>query len=213
MKKPRLIAYLLAASLPLTAGAAGVVQQEFSAAVNATPDLTRGEKLFNATCTACHGADAAGVRDGSVPAIAAQHPRVIIRQLVDYRHDKRWDLRMQNFTNEHHLVNARAIADVAAYIGSLAPATRPGIGSGEYAGHGGMVYASLCTSCHGTRAGGDDSLGVPRLAGQHYEYLLRQMHDAVEGRRPNFPREHIVLLERFQRAEFIGVADYLSRLD
>jgi hypothetical protein len=34
----------------------------------------------------------------------------------------------------------------------------------------------------------------------------------VEGRRPNFPREHIRLLEHFERADFVGVADYLNRL-
>jgi hypothetical protein len=37
------------------------------------------------------------------------------------------------------------------------------------------------------------------------------MHDAVEGRRPNFPAEHIRLLQPFERADFVGVADFLSR--
>jgi hypothetical protein len=38
------------------------------------------------------------------------------------------------------------------------------------------------------------------------------MHDAVEGRRPNFSPEHIRLLLHFDRPDFEGVADYLSRL-
>jgi hypothetical protein len=38
------------------------------------------------------------------------------------------------------------------------------------------------------------------------------MHDAVEGRRPNFPRDHVRLLEHFERADFVGLADYLTRL-
>jgi hypothetical protein len=38
------------------------------------------------------------------------------------------------------------------------------------------------------------------------------MHDAVEGRRPNFPPDHVHLLERFELADLAGVADYLSRL-
>jgi hypothetical protein len=52
---------------------------------------------------------------------------------------------------------------------------------------------------------------VPRLAGQHYGYLLREMHDAVEGRRPNFSLTHIRLLQKLDRDDFVGLADFLSR--
>jgi hypothetical protein len=34
----------------------------------------------------------------------------------------------------------------------------------------------------------------------------------LEGRRPNFPRDHVRLLQRFELADLAGVADYLSRL-
>jgi hypothetical protein len=33
-----------------------------------------------------------------------------------------------------------------------------------------------------------------------------------EGQRPAFPREHAMLLQRFEDAELIDLADYLSRL-
>ena len=62
------------------------------------------------------------------------------------------------------------------------------------------------------RAEGDNSRRVPRLAGQRYEYLLRQLHDAVEGRRPNMAGGRARLLERFDVAEFTALADYMSRL-
>jgi cytochrome c553 len=173
--------------------------------------MVHGEALFE-TCAACHGTDGAGTRDGNVPAIAAQHLRVIARELVDYRHDKRWDERMQHFSDEHHLNGAQEIADVAAYISDLQPKRTLGAGRGEYLDHGADVYARLCASCHGAAAEGDNLKRYPRLAGQHSEYLLRQMHDAVEGRRPNFPREHVALLKRFEQLDFVAVADYLSRL-
>jgi cytochrome c553 len=174
------------------------------------PDVIQGEALF-ANCAACHGPDGAGVSDGSVPAIAGQHFRVIVRQLVDYRHDKRWDLRMEHFTDEHRLKGAQDIADVAAFVSQLALTHASDHGSGENLAHGGKVYARLCASCHGVAAQGDER--YPRLAGQHYEYLLRQMHDAVESRRPKFSPEHIRLLEHFELADLTGVADYLSRQD
>ena len=38
------------------------------------------------------------------------------------------------------------------------------------------------------------------------------MHDAIEGRRPNFPHEHVALLKRLEQPDFVAVADYLSRI-
>lgn len=93
---------------------------------------------------------------------------------------------------------------------------------------GAELYAA-CAGCHGADGGGDpDGLvpalaghgavgqgdgaeGVPRLAAQHYEYLLRQMNDAAQGRRPSMPQEHVRLLEELDVQDFVGVADYLSR--
>lgn len=207
----RSLGCVIVAALPFVAHGASIAQQEYDSVLRSKPDLVHGETLFE-TCAACHGTKGAGVSDGTVPAIAAQHFRVLARELVDYRHDERWDQRMEHFTDEHHLSGAQDIADVAAYISSL-PATRSlGRGSGEYLVNGAQVYSRQCASCHGAAAEGDNRQGYPRLAGQHYEYLLRQLHDAVEGRRPNFSRAHIRLLEHLERADFVGVADYLSRL-
>jgi cytochrome c553 len=204
-----LLGLLLGSLLPLAVHGSPVPQQEFDQVLRSKPDLEHGEALF-AACAACHGSQGGGVADYTVPAIAGQRFRVIARQLVDYRHDKRWDLRMQHFTDRHHLDGAQDIADVAGFISQLPVTRAPDHGSGEYLRHGAEVYGRLCASCHGPAAEGAER--YPRLAGQHYEYLLRQMHDALEGRRPNFPSEHVRLLQHFELADLAGVADYLSRL-
>jgi cytochrome c553 len=209
----RILIACMLALVTLAAAAADTVHAEFTAAVQARPDWMHGEALFNDTCIGCHGPTAGGQVDGSIPSIAAQHFRVIAKQLVDYRHDQRWDLRMQHFTDRHRLVDAQDIADVATYVSSLPPSRTSGVGDGDFVQHGQAAYAGLCASCHGSTAAGDNSHGVPRLAGQHYAYLLRQMHDAVEGRRPNFPADHRSLLARLERDDFVGISDYLSRLD
>jgi cytochrome c553 len=200
----------LAAPAP-PAAAAGIAASEFEAVVHARPDSVQGATLFE-TCAACHGSDGGGASDGTVPALAGQHFRVLASELVDYRHDRRWDLRMQHFSDQHHLADAQDIANVAAYISGLPPKPAPILTDGEFVQHGAQLYARQCASCHGAMGQGDDLQRTPRLAGQHYAYLLRQLHDAVEGRRPNFPREHIRLLQHFERADFVGVADYLNRL-
>lgn len=200
-----------AALLSLTAHAASTSRQELFDALHAKPSLDRGAELFR-PCTACHGPLGTGTLDGGVPRIAGQHASVLAKQLVDYRHNRRWDLRMEHFADNHHLVDAQAIADITAYINHLQISSAPGVGSGELVEHGSSLYAQQCSSCHGPSAEGNANKVIPQLAGQHYEYLMRQIYDAVDRRRPNFPTTHIRLFARLQRDDIVGLADYLSRL-
>jgi cytochrome c553 len=204
-----LLSFAMLAMCPL-AHAAGP-RDEYDSVLSRTPDRLHGETLFG-NCARCHGPNGAGARDGSVPAIAGQHFRVLARQLVDYRHDKRWDERMEHFADTPYVTATQDVADVADYISSLKP-TGPGVnGDGAEVEHGARVFAAKCAACHGTQGEGDKLKAYPRLAGQHYPYLLRQLHDAVEGRRPNFSSAHVRLLSHLDRDDFVGVADYLSRL-
>ncbi len=206
----------VAAACALAAWAAMAAQafesgkQELSAALHARPDLDRGAELFR-NCAVCHGPSGGGTSDGGVPRIAGQHVSVLAKQLVDYRHDRRWDLRMEHFSDNHHLPDAQAIADVTGYIHSLRVDLTPGVGDGALAGHGAEVYQRRCESCHGASADGNPKAMVPRIAGQHYEYLMRQIYDAVDGRRPNFSPAHVRLLARLDRDDIVGVSDFLSR--
>lgn len=201
---------LLAFALPATALAASPAQQDFQEAIGKTPDLQRGAQLF-VICAGCHRANGRGNLDGSVPLIAGQHMRVLVKQLADYRHARRWDPRMQHYADNHVLPDVQALADVAAYIAQLDRRGVAGRGDGRQVALGRALYAERCASCHGEKGEGDAATLVPNVAGQHYAYLLRQFHDAVEGRRPNFPADHIRLLEPFGRDEFTGLADALAR--
>jgi cytochrome c553 len=197
--------------VPVLAFAFATSSQELLQAMRSKADPDRGAELFR-NCAVCHGPAGGGTQDGGVPRIAGQHISVLEKQLVDYRHDRRWDLRMEHFADRHHLIDAQAIADVATYVHHLSVETPPGIGDGELVDHGADVYAQKCLSCHGREAQGEGKAMVPRLAGQHYEYLMRQIYDAVDGRRPNFSAVHVRLLARLDRDDIVGLADYLSRL-
>jgi cytochrome c553 len=74
------------------------------------------------------------------------------------------------------------------------------------------MYASRCQWCHGGQGEGSDERFVPRVAGQQYEYLLRQLQDTVGGRRPNMRTQHLRLLESAHMEDLEGLADYMSRL-
>jgi len=184
--------------------------RELEQALGARPDPEHGAQLFR-NCAVCHGIHGGGTTDGGVPRIAGQHVSVILKQLVDYRHDQRWDIRMEHFADRHHLANAQAMADVAAYVHSLTPDTPPGAGDGQLVEQGAALYSRKCASCHGLSGEGSATRRIPRLAGQHFEYLQRQIYDAVDHRRPNFSRGHIRMLAKLQREDIVGLADFLSR--
>ena len=205
------IGWCVAALLPLLALGVSTSRQELVEALHSTPSLDRGAELFD-TCAACHGASGAGTRDGAVPRIAGQPVAVILKQLVDFRYDQRWNLRMQHFTDQHHLADAQSLADVAAYINKLQIHTAPGVGSGGALDKGAAVFAQQCQSCHRRSGERSQKNQIPQLAGQHYEYLVRQIHDAIEGRRPDFSAQHVRLLARLQSDDTKAVADYLSRV-
>lgn len=198
-------------ALPLIAHSASIAQQEYDSVLHSKRDSVHGKKLFE-SCATCHGPDGAGTSDGTVPAIAGQHFRVLARELVDFRHVERWDERMEAFTDAHQLGGVRDIADVAVYVNSLQAVRTLGQGSAKFLQQGASLYVQRCASCHGASAEGDDAKGYPRLAGQHYLYLLRQLNNAGEFRRRDFPGEHVQLLKEIGQADLVGVADYLSRL-
>jgi cytochrome c553 len=156
----RTIGWLIAAALPVAAYGAAIAQEELAAVLRGRPDIVHGEQLFTA-CAACHGTDGAGLSDGIVPAIAGQNYRVIGRELVDYRHDKRWDARMEHHADDHNLGDTQDLVDVAGYISSMRPARTGGVGDGEFVKYGAGVYARSCASCHGAAAEGGAIRGLP----------------------------------------------------
>ena len=192
-------------------GAVSPSKQEFGEAVHTRASIDRGAELFR-SCAACHGSAGGGVASGLVPRIGGQLASVLQKQLTDYRHDRRWDSRMEVASDQHHLADAQAIADVTAFISQLRPREPSGHGSGESLVHGADSYASACARCHGGAAEGDAEHSIPSLAAQHYEYLRRQIYDAMDGRRPNFSQKHIRLLARLDPDDIAAICDYLSRL-
>src|SRR5688572_4900495 len=209
--RPRLAVYPLVL-FALTGGALAqdthpreLRDREFSEGASLTPDLARGAALYN-TCAACHGPQGRGTSDGEIPAIAGQHGSVLLKQLADFRYDQRWNERMQHFTDRHYLPDAQAVTDVAAYVASLPrfPSTTTGIGDGRSLSEGAKVYFRHCEQCHGPLGQGDLLRRRPRLAGQHYAYLLRQLEETAQELRPGMDNAHVQRLRKLSPEEMRG---------
>jgi cytochrome c553 len=202
---------VLVATMSGLAAAATPTGREMQQVKAATPNLERCAQLFT-QCVSCHGGNGAGVESGETPRIAGQHYPVLIKQLVDFRHGKRWDFRMEEHAKEHYLVTPQDIADVAGFVAQLDGGDLHGAGDGLHATDGARIFGSRCASCHGANGAGDAARAIPRLAGQHYGYLMRQMYDAVDGRRPTLQLVHPRKIEPLDFEEVRAVADYLSRI-
>jgi cytochrome c553 len=187
-------------------------QQDFERVLAKKPDLERGGELFG-QCASCHGADGNGVVQGSVPRIAGQHYRVLVRQIVDFRHGARWDFRMEGVATSHGVIpELQDIADVAAFVSTLDRGGARGVGDGEYVERGAALYASKCATCHGPQGEGDDAKEIPRISGQHAGYLARQIYDAVDNRRPMLARSHGKRFAPLDFQDVLGLSDYLARI-
>jgi cytochrome c553 len=187
--------------------------QEFREAAELEPNLGNGARLF-ANCASCHQADGSGSEDGTIPVIAGQHVSVLVKQLVDFRHDRRWHARMREAAKQHDLGGAQDILDVASYAAGLKrpPPRAGGMGDGKSLHEGQVVYYRECAACHGRLGEGDLETLRPRLAGQHYLYLLKQLYDTASLTRPGMDEEHVRRISALTDAERAGVADYLSRV-
>ena len=197
--------------LPCGVDAASPARSEYQAALRATPDSERGVVLF-AECVSCHGSEGQGLADGSTPRIAGQHFRVLVKQLVDFRYGKRWDFRMEQRAN-NHLGAYQDIADVAGYLSQLPRKNKSAEAVGGDITQGSNLYGVNCASCHGVQGEGDDEEAVPMLAGQHPAYLLRQMYDSVDGRRPTLAQLHAKRIKPLDFEQLRAIADFLSRVE
>ena len=205
-----------AAALPAAGGlaprsAVATAKADLRAVLEAKPDIAHGASLFE-ICTECHGPHGDGDASGWPPEIAGQHPRVIAKELTDFRAGVRWYDPMKRIAGRHVIGTTQDIADAAAYVSRLPMSPATAMGDGQWLAPGGRLYARQCEWCHGPQGEGSDERFVPRVASQQFEYLLRQLHDAVEGRRPNMRVQHLRLLQGDSSEDLVGLADYMSRL-
>jgi cytochrome c553 len=140
-----------------------------SSTATRSADLEAGRKKAE-PCAACHGPDGNAAIPGT-PSLAGMPPFYTHWQLIMYRDGRRRDPQMTPFGV--NLTDAD-MADLAAYYATQVPRRRPAaIDPARAAAGRPLADAQHCTSCHGPTLMGQQ--GVPRLAGQDFDYLLRRL--------------------------------------
>jgi cytochrome c553 len=77
---------------------------------------------------------------------------------------------------------------------------------------GEKAYRRVCARCHGGSGEGKEDTLAPRLAGQHYSYILKQLDAAAEGSRATLVETHATLGQTLTRKELEATAAWLSTI-
>ncbi len=131
-------------------------------------------------CSNCHGLDGNSVSP-NFPRLAAQPAGYTAAQLKQFRSHGRLDPAgfVYMFGLSRHLTDEQ-IEGLAAYFAAQSPTPNaPGDATIAEKGRGifesGIASASVpaCNTCHGPK--GHGSAAFPRLAGQHADYVVKQL--------------------------------------
>ena len=193
---------------------------EVEYAMTLTPDINNGKKIYK-TCAFCPTDSGWGMMpgigsftgSGRYPQLAGQHQSVLIKQLSDIRNLNRDNPVMYPFTLSKYIGGPQDIADVTSYITTLPINSSNQYGSGANLTQGEEIYKDNCSRCHGESGEGDAENFYPRLADQHYQYMLRQFIWIKDGKRRNANDKMVEQIQKFSYREMQAVIDYSSRLD
>ena len=166
--------------------------QEYEKALTLTPDVANGLAIYR-ECAACHKPEGWGSTTGSVPQIAGQHSKVVIKQLADFRAGNRDSVLMVPYATVESIGGTQAVADVAKYISTLEISVENGKGPGTDLDLGESLYREHCVACHGENGEGSNDGLAPRIQAQHYKYLTRQFQSIRDGKRRNASEENDLL--------------------
>lgn len=170
----------------------------------------RGREAYQ-VCQGCHRPDGAGRPDGSYPQLAGQHATVLIKQMADIREGRRDNPKMFPFAGKH-VIDVQGVADIAVYLERLPVPANNGRGPGTDLARGRELYDKDCRSCHGPHGEGQAQKFYPRLAGQHYLFLVRELRDIRDRKRRNANPEMVKVVQKYTDADMEVVSDYMSRL-
>lgn len=173
-------------------------------------DPEKGREAY-VICRGCHRPDASGKAEAGYPQLAGQHPSVIIKQMLDVRAGRRSSPKMHPFITGA-VVPEEDIAHIAAYLYSLPVPTTNDKGSGRLLELGKHLYERDCASCHGKEGEGDGTKFYPRVAGQHYAYLLRESKESRDKGRRNSNPDMVRVIRHYTDDDLAAVSDYMSRL-
>lgn len=191
--------YLLA---PMILGLAGLLSTSSASAQNVEAGRTKAQ-----ACAACHGADG-NSSVGMFPTLAGQTWRYIYVQLKDFKEGRRKDPVMSAMAAN---LERQDMIDIANFYAAQ-PVKPSTFKADEQKIKLGKAKAdeTLCVMCHlGGFAGQNE---IPRVAGQQYDYIIKQMTDFKARTRTNDAGNMTSVAQTLNETDIENLAHYLTSL-
>lgn len=163
---------------------------------------------FATSCAACHGAD--GRSDiAATPVLAGQHSFYSITQLFLFREGRRANKAMTavaiQMTNDD-------MQGFASYISTLPPVPAPqseAIDNERMRRGSELSQQYKCSFCHGADFSGGEQ--VPRIGGQHEQYLQTTLREFKNGERQGYTMAMAGAVSEISQDDLDTVAYFLAR--
>jgi cytochrome c553 len=169
-------------------------------------DMEAGKRKAE-VCVPCHG-PGGNSPTGAFPILAGQTARYTNLQLRDYKEGRRQDPVMSPFAAD---LSREDMQDLAEYFAAQKPVpTGFQADPSKLAAGRAKSQETLCTMCHlGEFAGQNE---VPRVAGQHPEYVIKQLKAFKERTRTNDAGTMTSVARTLSDTDIENLAHYLANL-
>jgi cytochrome c553 len=174
-----------------------------------SPAPTKGAAVDTTVkvCVACHGPNGNST-DPQYPVLAGQNARYIYLQLKDFKEGRRHDPQMDPMAAPLERDDMLALADYfskqkQAPTGFKADPAKVAEGRKK-------ADEVLCSMCHGGDFVGQNE--IPRVAGQHYAYVRKQLLDFKAKRRTNDAGNMTSVASTLSDGDIENLAHYIANL-
>ena len=176
------------------------------AQAEATPAVSIQQVVV--VCSACHGEGGNSTLTTN-PILAGQTSRYLYLQLKDFKEGRRKDPLMSAMAVNLSKEEMRALADYFAgqkrqYNNFNADPAKASKGKA-------VADAALCTMCHLGGFSGQNE--IPRVSGQHYDYVVKQLKDFRARNRTNDAGNMTSVSRGLSDADIENLAHYISGLN
>ncbi len=158
-------------------------------------------------CMPCHGVNGNSTNQ-QFPILAGQTLRYIYVELKDFKAGRRKNPFMDPVAAK---LSREDMFDLGAFFAAQKRAPTPFNSDPVKAAKGeAKADETLCTMCHLGGFMGQNE--VPRVAGQHYEYIVKQLEDFKAGRRTNDAGTMASVAKTLSEEDIKNLANYLAGL-
>jgi len=160
------------------------------------------------TCVACHGPNGNSTAP-QWPILAGQTARYLYLELRDFKEGRRSEPTMKPFIDP---LSREDMLDLAAFFAAQRPLyTNFKVDAVKAERGRKKSEETLCTMCHLGGFKGQNE--IPRVAGQHHAYIVKQLLDFKTGRRTNDAGTMSSVSKTLSEQDIDDVAHFLAGLD